>query len=99
MTDKQLRINGEPVEGAKEFVWDGCHKIYLIFSAEDRKEMSGCGYDLGDLHDVSELPEIWERCCGLRFIHRADLSGPDIVPQQFLNEDGSEPEPVKVTYE
>jgi len=40
-------INGEPVTAA-EFAWDGCHKIYLINSLEDRERMVGLGYGEGE---------------------------------------------------
>jgi hypothetical protein len=68
-------INGEPVTAA-EFAWDGCHKIYLINSLEDRERMVGLGYGEGEseILPIDELPEVWEESCGLRFISGC---GPD----------------------
>lgn len=76
-----LTINGTDYP-AQEFAWDGCHKIYLITTPEDRAKMEENGYtDPGDILPVSELPDIWENhLCSLRFISPADLSD-DIVPQ------------------
>ena len=36
-----LKINGKPVT-ATEFAYDGCHKMYLINSPEDRQTMRYC---------------------------------------------------------
>lgn len=86
-------INGKTY-AAQEFAWDGCHKIYLINSAEDRQEMLDNGYtEPGDIRPIFELRAAWEASCPLRFISRADLSGPDIVPQG-AEEDG----PVLIEY-
>jgi hypothetical protein len=79
-----LRINGKVVD-AEEFAYDGCHKIYLIFTAEDRAAMLGHGYGEGtsSILPASELARVWEQTCFLRFISRADLRGPDVVPQGY----------------
>lgn len=75
-----LRINGTPVP-ATEFAYDGCHKIYLIDSPEDRQRMLDCGYtEEGDILPVSELPDVWDETCPLRFISSADLEH-EYVPQ------------------
>jgi hypothetical protein len=69
-----LHINGKAVP-ATEFAYDGCHKIYLIFTSEQRARMEGCGYDEdGDILPISELPRVWAESCGLKFISAADLS-------------------------
>lgn len=68
-----LHINGLPV-AATEFAADECHKIYLIFTPEDRQTMLDCGYDDDDIHPVSELPAAWDRTCPPRFISSADLT-------------------------
>jgi hypothetical protein len=68
-----LHINGLPV-AATEFATDGCHRVYLIFTPEDRQTMLDCGYEEADIHPVSELPEAWDRTCPLRFISSADLT-------------------------
>jgi hypothetical protein len=79
-----LRINGTVVD-ADAFAYDGCHKIYLIFTPADRAAMLDCGYGEGtsSILPVSELPRVWEETCFLRFIARADLRGPELVPQGY----------------
>lgn len=74
-----LIINGATVE-ADEFAYDGCHKIYLITSADDREQMLGYGYE-DMIHGVEDLPSAWEDSCLLRFISYADLSRPNLVNQ------------------
>jgi hypothetical protein len=91
-TTTGLHINGEPVE-AIEFAWDGCHKIYLIDTAEVRETLQGYGYEGEDFLPVSELPDAWESSCALRFICWGDLRDGDPVPQ-LSEEDG----PVTVEY-
>ena len=71
-----MKINGEEIT-AREFAWDGCHKIYLIDSEESRAELLGYGYDLYAIH---ELKKRFNESCGLRFISSGDLSR-DYVPQ------------------
>lgn len=68
-----VSINGIPVE-ADGFVWDGCHKIYLIDSPLSREGLLGCGWTEGDLRPLSELAHAWENSCGLRFISSGDLN-------------------------
>ena len=79
-----LRINGEDIP-ATHFAYDGCHKIYLIFTDADRREMEGCGYDASSIYPVSELPTVWEQTCFLRFINSADLR------QTFVEQGDDEP--------
>jgi hypothetical protein len=64
-----ITINGEQVT-AKEFAWDTCHKIYLINTPEDRKQLLEYEYDLFPIED---LKECYENSCGLRFISNGDL--------------------------
>lgn len=56
---------------ADEFAWDGCHRIYVVTSPESRAEMLDLGYQL---RPITELPDIWDRSCPLRFISSADLT-------------------------
>lgn len=68
-----LKINGKEVT-ATEFAFDGCHKIYLIATPEDRARMVECGYyKWGDILPISELSRAWDISCPLRFIRSADL--------------------------
>jgi hypothetical protein len=65
-----MTINGTQIK-AKQFAWDGCHKIYLINTDEDKKTFLEYGYDL---FPISELEEAYNESCSLRFISNGDLS-------------------------
>ena len=75
---KQFYINDKKIT-AKKFGWDTCHKIYLVNTAKDKKELLELGYDL---FPIKELKEIWDCSCSLRFINNGDLTG---VVEQFEN--------------
>jgi len=77
-----LKINGVPVpaEGLF-FVFDGCHKIYLIDNEAGRRNLLRHGWSQSDFRHPSELPEVWWKTCWLRFINWADLREPGPVPQ------------------
>ena len=68
-----ILIDGTPTE-ATHFAYDGCHKIYLLTSAADVFRMFDAGWEGEDMYPISELPEIWEETCPLRFISNADLT-------------------------
>lgn len=72
-TEKVMRNAILKVEAAM-FVWDGCHKIYLITGPEDARQLKECGWDESEFLPVSELPAVWEETCGLRFISSGDLN-------------------------
>jgi hypothetical protein len=73
----KLTINGVYIP-ATEFAYDGCHKIYLINTLQERAKMVAFGYgeDEGDsaILPIAELPRIWDESCGLKFISAADLN-------------------------
>lgn len=50
------------------FVYDGCHKIYIV---EDKKDIESVKEMWGEetiFYNIDELPKIWEETCSLRFI-------------------------------
>ena len=61
-----MKINGKEIK-AKYFVFDGCHKIYLIEDNQDIHEAQQEDYD--ELIPIEKLPEYWEKSCPLRFIY------------------------------
>jgi hypothetical protein len=69
-----LKINGEPIraEGLL-FVYDECHKVYLITSEAGRRNLFEHGWSEADFRHPSELPGVWEETCPLRFISDAEL--------------------------
>lgn len=73
-----IAINGREVH-AKEFAFDGCHKIYLINTPQDKKIFTEYGYGFLPIED---LPEVWENSCSLRFISDADLKKSQVLQFQ-----------------
>jgi hypothetical protein len=57
-------INGKETT-AKQFAYDGCHKIYLLESENDVWEARDCGYDV---LPISGLRKTFYNSCGLQFI-------------------------------
>ena len=80
-----LLINGEDYSRATEFVYDGCHKFWLVASTEHRASMTESGWEGDDFHPVSDLPAVWMKSksqgCFLHFIQWADFTKPDPVTQ------------------
>lgn len=65
-----MKINGKETN-AKQFAYDGCHKIYLIDDDEDENEMVELGYEV---LPIELLISIWEDACPLRFISDVKLT-------------------------
>jgi len=59
-----IKINDTPTD-AQEFAYDGCHKIYLLESEDDRNESIALGYKI---LPVSALKDTFENSCELRFV-------------------------------
>jgi hypothetical protein len=64
-----MKINNIPTT-AKEFAYDGCHKIYLLESEKDKQEALKCGFEI---KPISELKDTYLNSCGLVFISSWDL--------------------------
>ena len=66
----KLFINEKEVKGDR-FVWDNCHKIYII---EDDNDLVDCMERWGtlvngtDIFDITEIERIYDNSCSLRFI-------------------------------
>lgn len=67
----KLIINNKCIFSTNKFAYDGCHKIYIIEDENDLKEAKKHDYEI---HDIKELPKIWENSCDLRFIHNWKLT-------------------------
>lgn len=74
-----MYINGK-YYNYKYFVYDGCHKIYLIHK-KDFKSLKSCNYEKSDIYLIKDLKNVYENSCSLRFIGRWDNLNCDIVPQ------------------
>lgn len=64
---------------AKEFFFDGCHKIYLIETPHDKKEFLNKGWEKNDIYPIEQIIEIYRSSCPLKFIDTCKLK--TIVPQ------------------
>lgn len=62
-----VKINDIEIK-QKQFVFDGCHKIYLV----DESDLADCeskGYDLKkDLFPIDQIAKVFWNTCSLRFI-------------------------------
>ena len=64
-----MKINGTEIN-AKQFAYDGCHKIYLIEDADDYQEAKH-GYDI---IPIGYIRNKWNDSCGLQFISNWKLT-------------------------
>ena len=64
---------------AKEFFFDGCHKIYLIETPRDKKVFLSRDWEESDIYPIDQLIEIYRSSCPLKFINTCKLK--TIVPQ------------------
>ena len=64
---------------AKEFFFDGCHKIYLIETPRDKKVFLSRDWEESDIYPIDQLIEIYRSSCPLKFIDTCKLK--TIVPQ------------------
>lgn len=67
---RKMYVNGEEIKG-NMFVYDGCHKIYIIEDYEDLASCQECWGELvngRDLFDISLLEDCYNNSCSLRFI-------------------------------
>ena len=64
---KKLFINGREVKGIG-FVYDGCHKIYILEDMNDYSNVLDVWGDDELLYGLEELEYVYNKSCGLRFI-------------------------------
>ena len=70
-------VNGQIVY-AKEFAFDGCHKIYVMDDQVQKKKFEKYGYEF---FPIDDLQKAYEDSCGLRFISHADVEEKEFVGQ------------------
>ena len=56
------------------FVFDNCHKIYLVEDKEDIESVKETWGEDTIFYNIDELPRIWEESCSLRFISNWKLT-------------------------
>ncbi len=66
MSGKLLRVSGVDVGKARGFIFDGCHKIYLL---RKKAEVEQCRADGYEIHPMKELERTFANACPLRFIN------------------------------
>lgn len=64
---------------AKEFFFDGCHKIYLIETPQDKKDFFDRDWEESDIYPIDQIVEIYRNSCPLKFINTCSFK--TIVPQ------------------
>ena len=64
---------------AKEFFYDGCHKIYLIETQQDKKEFFNKDWEESEIYPIAQLIDIYRNSCPLKFIDTCSFK--TIVPQ------------------
>lgn len=72
-----MNINGHEIT-AKQFAYDGCHKIYLLENKSEVNEAREYGYNI---FPISELKNAYDGSCGLRFISGWQPDFKQYVPQ------------------
>ena len=77
MSGKLMRISGVDVSRARGFIFDGCHKIYLLRKKAEVERWRADGYDI---HPMKELERTFANSCPLRFINWAGTLE-TVVPQ------------------
>jgi hypothetical protein len=85
-----FKVNGVEIT-AKQFAYDGCHKIYLINYEEDRESAEECGYTV---FPIEGLHDAYDSSCGLRFISNWDLTGHVVGQFEDAKFEGFGAEPV-----
>ena len=70
---------GKHLTTAKQFFFDGCHKIYLIEDNKDIEEFKERGWNEQDIYSIDILIDCYINACPLKFINTCKLK--TIVPQ------------------
>ena len=74
---KLVKIGCHSVRDAKGFIWDGCHRIYLVKTKRSLRELE----EEGDkIYPMAELESTFLNSCPLRFINW-DEGARKVVPQ------------------
>lgn len=65
-----MKINGQAIS-AREFAFDGCHKIYLLEDEADRTEARISEFNI---LPITSLRNAFNESCGLQFISNWKLT-------------------------
>lgn len=72
--EKERTLENEYKIEDKLFVYDGCHKIYLVEDENDIEEVKRDWGENEKFYDIKELPQIWNNSCPLKFIDNWKLT-------------------------
>jgi hypothetical protein len=75
-----VSINGKDVSSARGYVYDGCHRFYVIFDEDDADEAMKDGREILPLDETMFAK--FKSSCPLRFIYDWKLDN-YILPQSF----------------
>lgn len=77
MSGRLLRVSGVDVSKARGFIFDGCHKIYLLRKKAEEEQCRATGFKI---HPMKDLERTFADACPLRFINWEGTLG-TVVPQ------------------
>lgn len=60
--------NSYEIDSLSLFVYDGCHKIYIVEDQDDIESVKQTWRVDETFYNIDELPNIWNNSCPLRFI-------------------------------
>lgn len=67
-------INEYVVSDVCSFVYDNCHKIYIVEDNDDIQSVKELWGENEIFHAIEELPIVWQNSCPLRFIDNWKLN-------------------------
>lgn len=74
---RPVKLNKKSIKKATSFVFDGCHKIYLLKKQDNVDEVKEYGYTI---YPIEVLEETFKNTCPLRFINWWDNLD-SVIPQ------------------
>lgn len=73
MDKKDIKtVSGRNVDKYTHFLFDGCHKFYLLESGTLTKNLKDSGWEQKDVYPIDVLPDMYSESCPLRFISEAE---------------------------
>jgi hypothetical protein len=60
--------NTYEIDSLSLFVYDGCHKIYIVEDQDDIESVKQLWGEDTIFYNIDELQEVWDNSCSLRFI-------------------------------
>ena len=67
-----MKIGNHQIK-ATHYFYDGCHKIYLIETPQDKEELFSIGWQETDIYPIDTIIECYRNSCPLKFIQTCKL--------------------------